>query len=130
MRCTNCSASSRVSNIIRLYNRPARTWSHLHIVSVIAFPPSNRLSSRLSSQSKSAYLSSVSLLFTSTPFRVISRTLHARPPHPTLKKRGAPLKERPSHSLRPYNFYGLHLLLFIHVDILCINYAFVLLRLF
>ena len=34
-RCANCSASSRVSNIIRLYNCPARTWSHLHIVSVM-----------------------------------------------------------------------------------------------
>jgi hypothetical protein len=68
IRCTNCSASSRVSNIIRLYNRPARTWSHLHIVSVIALPPSNRLSSRFSSQSKSAYLSSLSLLFTSNTF--------------------------------------------------------------
>src|SRR5260370_15677896 len=67
-RCTNCSASSRVSNIIRLYNRPARTWSHLHIVSVIAFPPSNRLSSRFSSQSNSAYLSCPSLLFTSNTF--------------------------------------------------------------
>src|ERR1700730_1377724 len=68
IRCINCSASSRVSNIIRLYNRPARTWSHLHIVSVIAFPPSNRLSSRFSSQSNSAYLSCPSLLFTSNTF--------------------------------------------------------------
>src|SRR5580704_13387366 len=130
MRCTNCSASSRVSNIIRLYNRPARTWSHLHIVSVIALPPSNRLSSRFSSQSKSAYLSSLSLLFTSNTFPGdMSHSTRQSPPT-ILKKRGAPLKERPSHSIRPYNFYGLHLLLFIHVDILCINYAFVLLRLF
>src|ERR1700730_6926134 len=68
IRCTNCSASSRVSNIIRIYSRPARTWSHLHIVSVIAFPPSNRLSSRFSSQSKSAYLSCPSLLVTSNTF--------------------------------------------------------------
>src|SRR6185312_14563880 len=75
IRCINCSASAFVSNIMRLYNCPALTWSHLHIVSVIVFPPGNRLSSRFSSQTTSAYRSSplVLLLLTSTPFLVIRR---------------------------------------------------------
>src|ERR1700761_4230861 len=47
--------------------------------------------------------------------------------HPIWKKRGAPIKVRPSHSIRPYNFYGLHLFLLIHVDVLGIDHAFVLL---
>ncbi len=130
IRCTNCSASSRVSNIIRLYNRPARTWSHLHIVSVIALPPSNRLSSRFSSQSKSAYLSSLSLLLT-------SNTFPGDKSHSTRQfTQSNFIKMRGTRSGTPLIFTyvdatltGLHLFLFIHVDILCINYAFVLLRL-
>src|ERR1700744_6195252 len=129
MRCTNCSASSRVSNIIRLYNRPARTWSHLHIVSVIALPPSNRLSSRFSSQSKSAYLSCPSLLFTSNTFPGDKSHSTRSSPHPELENKRGTLIGTPLSFIRPYNFYGLHLLLFIHVDILCIDHAFVLLLL-
>src|ERR1700733_1222055 len=91
MRCTNCSASSRVSNIILLYNRPARTWSHLHIVSVIALPPSNRLSSRFSSQITSAYLSSPLLLSTTNTFPGDMTHSTRQSPRSTLKKEGAPL---------------------------------------
>src|SRR5208283_3399318 len=46
IRVINSSASSRVLNITRLYSCPARTWSHRHMVSVIASPSKLRLSSR------------------------------------------------------------------------------------
>jgi len=131
MRCANCSASSRVSNIMRLYSRPARTWSHLHIVSVIAFPPSNRLSSRFSSHNTSD-TSSYSFLLPFTFNNLSWDKTYSNTPTTQFrpgKTRGAPNEERPSSLLRNIYCNGLDLLLLVHIHILCINNAFVLLRL-
>jgi hypothetical protein len=119
----------RKLHIIRLYSRPARTWSHFHIVSVMVFPPSNRLSSRFSSQNVSAYLSSPLLLVTATHLSGDRRTLHANRYNPGDKKEGHPSRNAPHLYYVKIYPYGLHLFLFINVDVLSIDHAFVLLRL-